>query len=182
MERRRFPFHSNINLRRLCFHRCLSPQGGGCLPQGMLGYTPPGRYPSGRYTPWQVHPSPWAGTPPGRYTPPGQVHPPGGYIPPAGTSPPAGTPPLRSACWDMVNKRAVRIPLECILVDIIVIVVIFCSYIRNLHSGEKKSPTDSGQDHQKSPAAKPKRPYPLQNRSPYTAKFPRLQVNRIHEL
>ena len=38
-----------------------------------------------------IHP-PWAGTPPGRYT------------------------PLFSACWDTVNKRAVRIPLECILV------------------------------------------------------------------
>ena len=25
-------------------------------------------------------------------------------------------PPLPSACWDTVNKRAVRIPLECILV------------------------------------------------------------------
>ena len=24
--------------------------------------------------------------------------------------------PLHSACWDMVNKRVVRIPLECILV------------------------------------------------------------------
>ena len=43
----------------------------------------------------------------GRY-PPGQVH------------PLAGTPPLGrytcSACWDTVNKRAVRILLECILV------------------------------------------------------------------
>ena len=35
---------------------------------------------------------PWAGTPPGRYT------------------------TLCSACWDTVNKRAVCIPLECILV------------------------------------------------------------------
>ena len=47
--------------------------------------------------------STWAGTPPGRYTPqagtsPWQVHPPG------------------NVCWDMVNKRAVRILLECILV------------------------------------------------------------------
>ena len=177
MERRRFPFHSNINLRRLCFHRCLSVHRGvGVCPKACWDTHPPGRYPSGRYTPWQVHPSPWAGTPPWASTPPWRVHPPGRYLPPSRYT------PLRSACWNMVNKRAVRIPLECILVDIIVIVVIFCSYIRNLHSGEKKSPTDSGQDHQKSPAAKPKRPYPLQNRSPYTAKFPRLQVNRIHEL
>ena len=26
------------------------------------------------------------------------------------------TPTLRTACWDTVNKQAVRIPLECILV------------------------------------------------------------------
>ena len=27
-----------------------------------------------------------------------------------------GRPPLHNACWDTVNKRAVRILLECILV------------------------------------------------------------------
>ena len=77
--------------------------------------------PMSRYTPW-------AGTPPrGRYTP-GQVHPPAGtpLSPQAGITPPGrytpqpGTPPGRyppsSACWDTVNKRAVRILLECILV------------------------------------------------------------------
>ena len=37
---------------------------------------------------------------------------------------PPGRSPLRSACWDMVNKRAVRIPLECILVIDMVGVVI----------------------------------------------------------
>ena len=63
-----------------------------------------GRYPPGRYT---------------RYTP-RQVHPPGGYTRPQdrytpGQVPPAGTPP-GNACWDMVNKGAVRILLECILV------------------------------------------------------------------
>ena len=54
---------------------------------------------------------------------PQQVHPPGRYSPPAGTPPRqvhstrrAGTPPCSNACWDMVNKRAVRILLECILV------------------------------------------------------------------
>ena len=51
----------------------------------------------GRYTPW-------AGTPSWEGTPPWQVH------PWAGT-PPAGTPPP-----PMVNARAVRILLECILV------------------------------------------------------------------
>ena len=81
--------------------------------------TPPGRYTlPGRYTPL-------AGTLPGRFTPgrytPWQVHPLAG-TPPAGTPPtPRGTPPwhvhpLRSACWDMVNKWVVRIPLECNLV------------------------------------------------------------------
>ena len=34
-----------------------------------------------------------------------------GRYPRAGTTPPPG----HSACWDTVNKRAVRIPLECIL-------------------------------------------------------------------
>ena len=32
-------------------------------------------------------------------------------------TPPLGRPLLHSACWDTVNKRAVRIPLECILVS-----------------------------------------------------------------
>ena len=36
---------------------------------------------------------------------------------PLGRPPRVDTPsPLRSACWDTVNKQAVRIPLECILV------------------------------------------------------------------
>ena len=33
-----------------------------------------------------------------------------------GQTPPSQTPPLHSACWDPVNKPAVRIPLECIFV------------------------------------------------------------------
>ena len=47
-----------------------------------------------------------------RLVPPGQT-------PPRtrGRHPPGRHPPYpRSACWDTVNKRAVRIPLECILV------------------------------------------------------------------
>ena len=36
--------------------------------------------------------------------------------PPWADNPPGQTTPLRSACWDTVNKRAVRMPLECILV------------------------------------------------------------------
>ena len=97
----------------------------------MLGYIPGQVHPPAG-TPQQVHPllagTPWAGTPPagtppsrytsqpGRYTPrqvpPGQVHPPARQVHP----PQTGTPPLHSACWDTVNKRAVRIPLECNLV------------------------------------------------------------------
>ena len=89
------------SLRRLCFHRC--------LPHCMLD-TPPR----------QVHPQ--AGTPPWADTP-GQVHPQGRNPLPSACwdTPPcavhAGIHPLCSACWDAVNKRAVRIPLECILVE-----------------------------------------------------------------
>ena len=75
------------SLRRLCFHKCLSVYRGV-----------PGQVPPGRYTPWAGTP-PWEGTPPDRYTPW-----------------PGTPPPCHSACWDMVNKRVVRIPLECILV------------------------------------------------------------------
>ena len=45
-------------------------------------------------------------------TPPGQT-------PPLQTARPLGRHPPHSACWDMVNKRAVHIPLECILVKYI---------------------------------------------------------------
>ena len=73
-----------------------------------LGQTPPGKTP-----PWVD--TPWANTPLGRQPPllPSacwDTHTPAqcmlGYI----------HPPLPSACWDTVNKRAVRIPLEYILV------------------------------------------------------------------
>ena len=44
-------------------------------------------------------------------------HPTGGHTPPRQTPHPLGRhPTLHSACWDMVNKQAVCIPLECILV------------------------------------------------------------------
>ena len=35
-----------------------------------------------------------------------------------GQTPPGQTPPMRSACWDTINYRAVRILLECILVHL----------------------------------------------------------------
>ena len=49
-------------------------------------------------------------------TPLGQTHPPLGRPPPGKHSPPGRRPLLCSACWDTVNKRAVRILLECNLV------------------------------------------------------------------
>ena len=44
------------------------------------------------------------------------IHPPLGRHPPGRHPPTRGRHPLCSACWDTVNKRAARIPLECILV------------------------------------------------------------------
>ena len=88
--------------------------------------------PDTRYTPWdQVHP-PRPGTPPRtRYTPQDQVHPLDQVHPPdqvhpqdqvhplgPGTSPQAGTSPqVQCMLGDTGNKRAVRILLECILVE-----------------------------------------------------------------
>ena len=97
--------------------------------------TPPGRYtplagtpPLGRYPLRQVHP-PGQVCPLGRYIPPGWYIP--GQVPPqAGTTPwqvhppPPPSTPSHSACWDTVNKRAVRTPLECILVS--------CIYFENI--------------------------------------------------
>ena len=63
--------------------------------------------------------STWAGTPhpPEQVHPRGQVHPlPGRYTPSWVGTPPRQVHPC-NACWDTVNKRAVRILLECILVD-----------------------------------------------------------------
>ena len=78
------------SLRRLCFHRCLSVQGG-------------------------VSRSVHAGiAPPEQTLPSGQT--PLEDTPPSGQKTSLGRAPRGSACWDMVNKRAVRIPLEFILV------------------------------------------------------------------
>ena len=84
-----------------------------------------GRYPPGRYTP-QASTPPWAGKPPRQVhpqagTPQAGTHPLGRYTPQAGTppgqvQPPGQVPPDHSACWDTINKRVVRIPLECNLV------------------------------------------------------------------
>ena len=105
------------------------PQGGGCLPQCMLGYpagpgtfppggrppqtrhTPPGgRPPRTRHTPLGGRP-PWPGTPP--------PSPPGGRTPRTRHINPSQTrhTPLGSRLQHTVNKRLVRILLECILVS-----------------------------------------------------------------
>ena len=117
------------SLRRLCFHRCLSLVQGVCLPlvSGGVCFWFRGCLPlvlGGCHTPW-------VDSPPGRH-PPGQTLP--GQDTPTGRHPQslpsvcwdiqppcpvhAGIHPLPlpSVCWDTVNKRAVRIPLECILV------------------------------------------------------------------
>ena len=121
------------NFRRLCFHRCLSIHRG--MWQTPPGQTPPGWTPPRADTPWQSPPqadtplgkhtppgqthTPWADTHPlGRHTPPGRTHTPwadthtpGQNHTPGQTFPRADTPPS-----DTVNKRVVRILLECILV------------------------------------------------------------------
>ena len=107
-------------------------RGVSATPLGrhIPGQTPPGRHPMGRHPPGR-HPqadtprqtSPLADTP--RQTPPGQT--PQADTPWADTPLARHPPPhpvhagiytlLPSTCWDTVNKRAVRIPLECILVN-----------------------------------------------------------------
>ena len=77
--------------------------------RGDFCHTPAGRHPTGKTPPWADTLS--ADTP--QADTPGQTTPLGRH-PQADT--PRQTPLLRSACWDMVNKRAVCILLECILV------------------------------------------------------------------
>ena len=76
---------------RLCFHRHLSfCSQGGCLHQCMLGC----HTPRSRHSPWKQTPTRCRHTPPPEQTPP----------------------LLQSMLGDTVNKRAVRILLECNLV------------------------------------------------------------------
>ena len=95
---------------------------GGCLPQCMLGYcTPPGAdtphpadAPLGADTlEEQTHP-PGADTPGSRH-PLEQTSPPGADTP---HPPQEQTPPAQSMLGDTVNARAVRILLECNLVEV----------------------------------------------------------------
>ena len=75
------------SLRRLCFYRCLSVHGGGCLPQCMLGCHPPEADPPG------------ADTPPEQTLPRGR-HPPGSRHPPEADTPQeADTPPRSRHPW-----------------------------------------------------------------------------------
>ena len=101
-------------------------QAGGMHPTGMhSGYRPQTKFVQVMFLHVSVILStegeylgryPLAGTSlPCRYTPPWQV------------TPLTGTPPGHSACWDTVNKRVVRILLECILV-----LFIFCMLSRKL--------------------------------------------------
>ena len=82
-----------------CFYTYLSTGGGSASVHAGIADAP-----------WeQTHPSwsrhPQEQTPPlGVDTPPRSRHPP--------------SPPLRSACWETANKRAVRILLECNLVPL----------------------------------------------------------------
>ena len=105
----------------ICLQACVCPQGG--VPDQVhpkYQVHPPGAdTPESRHPQDQVHP-PGPGTPPrtrytpqGPGTPPDQVHPPGADIPPG----PGTPPPAKSMLGDTVNARAVRILLECNLVD-----------------------------------------------------------------
>ena len=96
----------------------MSVHGGGVSAQGGCVY-PSMQW--GRHPPWADTPVPWADTPAQcmlGYTPSpaqcmlGYTHTPAQYM--------LGYPPphKHSACWDTVNKRVVRIPLECILVEL----------------------------------------------------------------
>ena len=96
----------------------------GCLPQCMLGYIhPQADTPSQEQTTTRSrHPLrsryPLGADTPQEQTPPGSRHPPRADTAREQTPPPgADTPPSQCMLWDTGNKRAVRILLECILVD-----------------------------------------------------------------
>ena len=104
------------------YYQCNMMQGQSFCSQGGCLLLVSGRHPPRQTPPRQ--------TPPGRHLPGqttiGQTPPPPGRHPTSGQTPLGrhpwadiphlGDTPLRSACWDTVNKRAVRIPVEYILV------------------------------------------------------------------
>ena len=99
---------SRISSRRLCFHSSLSVHRRVSAPLH-AGIHPPGQTASGQTASGQTPPRqtpPWTDTPQADTTL--SRHPPR-------QTPPGRPPSLCSACWDTVNKRAIRIPLEGIL-------------------------------------------------------------------
>ena len=131
----RFTARNEVGVR-LCFYTCLwfCSRGGGSGQTLLWADTPPGQTPPGKTTPRQTPPaqnmlgygqqaggmhltgmhSCWC-----CYFPYGwgvSQHAMGHTHPPRQTPSSGQTSPLRNACWDTVNKRAVRILLECILV------------------------------------------------------------------
>ena len=96
---------------------CVCPQGGGCLPQCMLGYHPPDQAdPPGPGRPPRTRQNPLdQGDPTGPGRPPQDQADP----PPPGPGRPPGTrqTPPGSRLQHTVYERPVRILLECILVD-----------------------------------------------------------------
>ena len=99
------PTHANGTNKPRSFHRCLSVHGGSAQhPVGRLGVGLPNPPPGCRPSAPQMQTSlgyklPWKQTPP----------------PPLGCRPPPAE--IHGILWYMINKRAVRILLECILVN-----------------------------------------------------------------
>ena len=124
------------------------PQGGGVSASVHAGVypspreqTPQSRQHPPEQTPlWTRHTPPGAdppgpGTPPWEQTPPDQAHPPGSrppqtrHTPPGADTPPRpGTPP-GSTLQHTVNERPVRILLECILVNFILLNLLLAALV-----------------------------------------------------
>ena len=101
---------------------------------GVPGQVHPPAGPTGQVHPPSRYTTPKRYTPPGRYTP-WQVHPPQ-QVQPRTDTPLASTPPPSNVCWDTVNKRAVRILLECNLVHSKSSCFVFFSFLRKKkHTG-----------------------------------------------
>ena len=99
-------YRPQIKFAKVMFSQ-VSVHSGGVSVSGPWGYLLHllGRHPMD---------TPSRQTPP-RQTPPLGRHPSGKTN---GQTPPGRHPPPGSACWNTVNKRAVHIPLECILVKL----------------------------------------------------------------
>ena len=127
----------NIYRPQTKFAKVMFSQMSVCPQWGeYLGRYPPWvGLPPGRYTPWAGTTPPWQEHPLGRQ-PPRQVHPRDRYTTSRYTPwqvhhPSDRYTPTHSACWDTVNKRAVRIPLECIRVSVCYLSTIHILLIAN---------------------------------------------------